>query len=874
MTLSVLAVSCAKTVGAPSEPSLSEESVRIDPPSVVSGQVVVEFTDEMVEKLEKSFSSGEFLTTRSSAVNEVFSGLEVIGVRRLYPDAGKWEPRHREAGLHKWYVLTYSSANTVNAAIESLTSIEGVAYAEPVRKAKSTAFFSDPKLYQQWHYYNDGSLGKNYSQGCDINVLPVWKSYTAGKSDVIVSIVDGGIDLEHEDLKAACLPGGNNGSKNFVDGSFKIVPHDHGTHVAGTVGAVNNNGIGVSGVAGGNMGNGGVTLMSCQVFKTGPDGKSISADNFGDAMIWGADHGAVISQNSWGYVYENASDAARGGVGGIKVAIDYFIKYAGLDENGNQVGPMKGGVVIFSAGNDNWPDGWPAEYSAREKRCISVGATSSNFYRAIYSNYGDWVTIAAPGGDASVGPQIISTLPGNKYGSMQGTSMAAPHVSGVAALVVSHCGGPGFTNDQLVDKLVNGANPNVLPRNSRIGPMIDAFGAIMYGSSVPPEGVGLYEANAVSNGIECKWAVTSDPDDFKAFGYLILASQNENDFKSIDLKNIPSSVKSASVLVDESAEVGSSITGKIGGLEFETKYYVAIAAFDYNRNFSELSSVKSVVTGINNPPVIVPKYSGDYKFKAFQDIRAEYEISDPDGHDVKVSFNSGFKNPSDAVSLYVDPVTGYNVIEFNGPLAEIPGKYQFKLTATDSYGKSAVLEQDYEFLPNQDPVVVKTPENRLFHSLSDQFTLDASEYIQDPDGEPLSFNAEVTDLKTLHMISTEGSNMIASILDYGLTEVTITGTDAKGKTASTTFKVCAQNPKDPVKCTLASNRKSLSISTGDGEDTYVRVSSPTGKLVYEDTVFVSAFEPLTVDLSNCAPGVYSVYVKFGKTEYSTRILKY
>lgn len=65
-TLSVLAVSCAKTVGAPSEPSLSEESVRIDPPSVVSGQVVVEFTDEMVEKLEKSFSSGEFLATRSS----------------------------------------------------------------------------------------------------------------------------------------------------------------------------------------------------------------------------------------------------------------------------------------------------------------------------------------------------------------------------------------------------------------------------------------------------------------------------------------------------------------------------------------------------------------------------------------------------------------------------------------------------------------------------------------------------------------------------------------------------------------------------------------------------------------------------------------
>ena len=93
---------------------------------------------------------------------------------------------------------------------------------------------------------------------------------------------------------------------------------------------------------------------------------------------------------------------------------------------------------------------------------------------------GGWVDIAAPGGSAYYSSgQIYSTVPGNKYGWMQGTSMACPHVSGVAALIVSQYGGPGFTNDMLKERLINGANKIALSSNTKIGPLVDAYGSIV-----------------------------------------------------------------------------------------------------------------------------------------------------------------------------------------------------------------------------------------------------------------------------------------------------------------------------------------------------------------------------------------------------------
>ena len=443
---------------------IPERSEVADPSYYEPGTMLVDFDERVVESLEKQVptKAGFFTKTGISSIDKAFSSLAVYSLERVFPDAGEWEERHREAGLHKFYYVKYDESKTVGTKVgDAFSSIDGVNSAEMVRKIKplaETPYFNDPYLARQWHYINPGTGGL-YKNGADINILPVWKEYTTGSSDVIVNVVDGGVDLTHEDLKGVVIEGGRNGSWNFLDGSSTIVAHDHGTHVAGTIAAINNNGKGVCGIAGGEDGKGGVKILSSQIFKyNSKTGKDDSGDS-ASAIVWGADHGAVISQNSWGYDFKTEKDALNSTIDeATKSAVDYFIRYAGTDKSGNHTGPMKGGVVIFAAGNDNWSIGWPAPYD----KVIAVGASSSMGTKSYFSNYGSWVDIAAPGGDANLGPDVVSTVPGG-YAGIQGTSMACPHVSGVAALLVSCYGGPGFTNDMLKERLLNGANPDFLP---------------------------------------------------------------------------------------------------------------------------------------------------------------------------------------------------------------------------------------------------------------------------------------------------------------------------------------------------------------------------------------------------------------------------
>lgn len=168
----------------------------------------------------------------------------------------------------------------------------------------------------QWHYKNFGITPRSV-EGADINLFEAWKQ-TTGSPNVIVSIVDGGIDGSHEDLKDNLwinegeIPGNgiDDDGNGFIDdvygynfvsdkGEITLDEAGHGTHVAGTVAARNNNGIGVSGVAGGDgTPNSGARLMSCQIFE-GANGSGQGAG----ATVYGANNGAVISQNSWGYDY-------------------------------------------------------------------------------------------------------------------------------------------------------------------------------------------------------------------------------------------------------------------------------------------------------------------------------------------------------------------------------------------------------------------------------------------------------------------------------------------------------------------------------------------------------------------------------------------
>ena len=742
-------------------------------------------------------------------------------------------------------------------ASDDLLSIPGIEAVEPVRKIVNRAYFNDPRLGEQWHYYNDGSKD-GFSAGSDVNVVPVWENYTTGNPDVIVAVVDGGIDKEHEDLAANYVDG-----YNFVRGSRQVVAHDHGTHVAGTIAAVNNNGIGVSGLAGGDFKNGikGVGLLSCQIFEPKPDDpyRDLSADG-AEAIKWGADHGAVISQNSWGYQYETAEEQAAATIPKhLAAAIDYFIKYAGMDENGKQVGPMAGGVVIFAAGNDARADDPIGKYEP----VISVGAIGPDFKRSEYSNYGDWVDIAAPGGQAP--GMILSTIPGNNYGIMKGTSMACPHVSGVAALVVSHFGGDGFTNTTLRDKLIKGANAQVMSKNAKIGPLVDAFGAMTYGGKIAPDPVTSFTAVSVSNSISLTFNVPKDKDDKKAYGFTIVASKDKQLLTGLNPSSIPDGVKSAVIMTDD-IKVGGEITGVISDLEFEQEYHVAVAAFDYNRNYSALSSVATVQTEANNPPIIATDYEGDYKVKSHELLTVIYRISDPDGHTFTVDFSAG----SDAVQ-WQNNTNGVWQMTITGN-ADEPGNYEATITVKDSYGEGVVKKIAYEILENQAPVITKDIEDQLFSMAGQKLALDMNDYLSDPDGEILKFNISISNKSVLHINPVE--NMLhATTLGYGMTDVVIVASDSRGLTCTLTFKVLVKDPSSPMTMYPNPVVDFLNVSTMDMMPTHIVVVSSTGKTIYDQTTDVSAFEPARIDMTSCAPGQYKVTVEFGDNVYDRSIVK-
>ncbi|MCR4860856.1 MAG: S8 family serine peptidase [Bacteroidales bacterium] len=425
--------------------------------------------------------------------------IEILHAERVFPDAGEFEERHRAAGLHRWYRVEYDRNIPSTKAQEELGALPGVEAVDIPRRKAHRAYFNDEFIDRQWNLYNDGTLGSNFIDGFDINVVPVWQEFTTGSSEVVVAVVDGGIDLSHEDLSGVTLPAGEGGSRNFVTGDSptRIPADEHGTHVAGIIGAVNGNGIGVAGIAGGSDGNGGVRLMSCAIFAE-TDSEESSGEEEAEALVWAADHGAVIANNSWGYVFSDEREAKKGAQefqnnpSATKSAIDYFIDNAGMDARGNQTGPMKGGVVFFACGNDGWAYDAPSSYD----RVIAVGAFGPDGKMPKFSNYGTWVDILAPGGSDSAYDYeewILSSVPDTDpeyepYAYMSGTSMACPHAAGVAALLVSHFGGSGFTNEDLKEKLLGGAKSGIIDLQGRTSTdaMLDAYGALTYGSSPDP----------------------------------------------------------------------------------------------------------------------------------------------------------------------------------------------------------------------------------------------------------------------------------------------------------------------------------------------------------------------------------------------------
>lgn len=518
----------------------------------VEGVIRMKLDRETAEALNVTRTRSGRVLTGNISFDELCERYDVTAMERLFADNGCAE-RTRKAGLDLWYIIRFEGS--AEQVAEDFGEIAGVNHVEiprritkvggmsrksgtPWRKlmalpkaAPSNYPFNDPLFAEQWPLYNDGSVYPEAVAGADINIIPAWTK-TAGRSDVIVAVVDEGVEYTHPDLAGNMWSGIG---KNFCDRDNDDITwgEGHGTHVAGTIAAVSNNGIGISGIAGGTGGGNGAKIMSCEIFHPTDGRYDANSNATADAIKYAADNGAVICQNSWGYAagalsYDQWSSADRA----TKEAIDYFIRYAGMSPDGEtQTGPMAGGVVIFAAGNEySRLASYPAAYDA----CISVASISCTYEAAWYTNYGSTVDICAPGGgdEANFVNLIsydegynLSTIPTNLkngdrftytdyngdketttidyvsttagYGYMQGTSMACPHVSGVAALIVSQFGAPGFTNEQLKEKLFSTARDidsyqgtiyNSWDRGTyagKIGKLVDA-GAVLDSGEVPP----------------------------------------------------------------------------------------------------------------------------------------------------------------------------------------------------------------------------------------------------------------------------------------------------------------------------------------------------------------------------------------------------
>ena len=827
----------------------------------------VKVSEEMARELEKATGEDGYV-----AIPEVksLSGTGAVRMRRLFPYAGEFEPRTRAEGLHRWYVLSYGESSNMTRAAAGL-EIPGVeiveycprigivgdpkvvSYSKPSTRASVSYPFDDPMLGDQWHYYNNGTVSSSVS-GCDINVFPVWKNYSTYSKysgDIIVGVVDEGIDYTHEDLKDNMWhnpenSGNNVYGKNFTDGSFIIRPESHGTHVAGTIAAVNNNGTGVCGVAGGDSKKGikGAKLMSCQIF----DGENQGSG--AEAIKWSADHGAVISQNSWGYTDLTSTPSS------LKDAVDYFVKYAGLDASGNQTGPMIGGLVIFAAGNEN------RSYSGNDyDKILNVTSVGADFKRAYYTCYGDWADIAAPGGDAKKGNQVLSTLPGNKYGEMQGTSMACPHVSGVAALVLARFGGMGYTSAALRKQIEdNVTDISALNANYYLGKgLVNAYKAIAGSGGKAPDTPKGLSASTQSNNLKFSVTIPSDADDGKPTSVYIYYSTS--DFSSTDKALFGS-------FYVEDLSAGDVLSGTISGLEFNKVYHIAAAACDLAGNKSGLTSRISVTTGSNNAPVITPVTGLSFTLKPYQSAVAGFEITEPDGHFYNIDLVPG------SAGATLDTITRDKPkIRIAG--ASVPtGTYTAKLTVTDLYGASADKEVAYTVLENHKPVKVEAFEDKIFNSrTSGTVELPVSDYFNDEDGEDLTYTFSFSDPSVANMTYSKGKFLLTPI-NYGITEIKVTGTDVRGEAVSQTFKVLVRESSKEVELYPNPVKTNLYVRTGKTEEISVKVISASGAIFLDKSlVSVSPFAPLEISMKDASAGQYTVVIEADGQEFKSYIVK-
>jgi subtilisin family serine protease len=700
-----------------------------------------------------------YVTTRGGGVETGIPDLDRLmqewgatGIERVFSDGGKFRERRRGAGLHLWYDFYLGTSSPVTRALAGLAALPIVERVETIplyRQQNSISPgphqpitrnndvpgypFNDPDLQRQHHYQNFGAL-PHFLPGADINLFPAWE-VTRGTPDVIVAVIDGGIDVHHPDLAANIwtneaeqngTEGVDDDGNGYIDdvhgwrfdyfntpdtlwGSGEILPMDHATHCAGIIAAVNNNGIGGCGIAGGSGQGDGIRLMSCQTFvpdSTGdPYADSFSTRKADEAWVYAADNGAVIASCS----FSSASLPAA-----YQAAIDYFITHAGTALDGSPNGPMQGGIVICAAGNEgNEIQRYPAAYEP----CVAVAYIMPDFVVSPSSNYGSWISLVAPGGSdlPRFGPNregaIYSTIAvgspngtSDGYGYKSGSSMAVPHVTGVAALVVSKFGSarPGFTADMLKTRLLQATrsikNYNATKYHNKTGTgLLDALLALKSDEGIPPDAPSPLRVAWHTNSVDLWWIVTKDQNRLPVANYRLFWGQSP--LPDLDPANPDAGI--SDVTLKNNLALGDTLFYTIDNIPERTQHHVALVAVDEYGNYSAPITFSGRTLN-NTAPVRRDEMEFHFYFEQRRDLTIDLDdyFFDPDGDTLSYTAVS-----TDTRRLPVTLVDGHLLTLH--PVTN--GLCRVLLTATDelkaqAHGECVIMIRetalDAEFYPN------------------------------------------------------------------------------------------------------------------------------------------------------------------------------
>ena len=741
---------------------------------VVRVKLQREIADRMVAaKLPLSVkgTNRKYVQTGVTPLDRVNQKVKAVSMTRVFPYAGKNEAKHKAFGLDLWYDVHYEASGMKLAQARNLfRSAEGVSYAQRIplykpiggerflevspaavaraAKAASTMPFNDPLLNDQWHYNNDGHIAGT-KVGADANVFKAWETGVTGSKDVVVAIIDGGFQVDHPDLKdnvwinTAELngkPGVDDDGDGYVDdiygynfviNSSDINAHSHGTHVAGTVGATNNNGIGVCGVAGGSDGKGGVKMMVCQVFDSRASSSAVA--DFGAAIVYAADRGASIAQCSWGASVADDEDKS------VTEAVDYFTKNGGGDK-------MNGGLCIFAAGNNGEEGNY---YPGCLDKVVAVGSMAPDGSVAYYSNRGKWVDVTAPGGLEDNGQQygVLSTLPNSTYGYNEGTSMACPHVSGIAALILSKYGNKQFSNETLRTLLTTSVNDLYTQNPEYKGLMgsgyIDAYKALQGKEGSVPEAVADFTVTASHDNALIEWVIPETEE--KSIDHHVIYYSTEAFSATDDLNKLNSAT------VDTKFKYsGDKMSYEVEGLKASTKYYFAIVAYNRWGKASSVSPIKEATTNAG-PKVQVDKKNLSMTVDATKASTAEasFNVKNAGEGVLKYQLTTATTRATMSTSGRIKKPNPGQVLPFSGTVS--PTLVKRNAVATSDY--QAKDWPDTLTYSNQLYSYIGETDTKLPNALAQYFYVDKATY-------PNGFN--LTDLR---IQGQNGQNPVIEIYD-------------------------------------------------------------------------------------------------------------